>query len=192
MHSDSMRWFGPVLLLLVAPACTKATHINLEPKQPSLRSKSESIQMIGHVMTSHREDAEAHATWTIEDPNIASIDETGVLRAKSSGRTKAIAHYGDLVASVPVEIILVESVTSNMTKVELNREKGDYMKPEITVSSYDGLPLKDRAVEFSVKDPTICRVDKSGQFWPIEAGETVVTASVDHHSVDITCTVAAK
>ena len=187
-----MRSSALAVVLVALAGCAQPTHIVLEPKQPSIRSKTESIHMIAHVMTSHMEDAEAHVSWSIEDPKVATVDATGEVRGLGSGRTKVIATYKNLVASIPVDVLFVEKITSAMDKVELSKEKGDPVSPGITVASYDGLPLKDRVnlVDYKVKDDKICRVDKSGQFWPIEEGETVVTATLDGKSIDITCSVA--
>lgn len=187
-----MRWIAPALMFAALVGCSKPTRIVLEPKQPSFRSKGEPVAMIAHVMTSHMENAEAKVTWSVEDPAVASVSETGIVRAVGSGRTKVIAKHQDLVASMPIEVLLVEKVRTDTPKVELSQEKGDPSSPTIIVSTYSDLPLKDRTLDYSVKDPTICRVDRTGQFWPINPGETVVTASVDGHSVDIPCVVTKK
>jgi hypothetical protein len=184
-----VRRVASLLLLLSATACYRATHIIMEPKEPVFRTRADAVQMIAHVMTAHSEDAEAKVTWSVEDSAIAKVSADGVVSGLTSGRTNVVATYSGLVAKVPIEVKYVEKVQTPTTKVELSREKGDPFKPDITVSSYDGLPLKDRSVDFAVKDSSICQVDKQGQFWPINEGETVVTASVDHHSVDIACTV---
>jgi hypothetical protein len=188
--------FLPVILAL---SCTQATHIILEPKQPVLRSKAEMVHIIPHVMTAHVEDAEAKVVWTVENPAIARVDADGTVHALSSGRTSVIAKWVDdwaflpdhkpISASLPVEVLFVEKIKSDLAKVELSKEKGDPVNPQIVVSSYDGLPLKDRTLDYTVKDDKICRVDKTGQFWPIEVGETVITASIDNHSLDIPCIV---
>lgn len=188
MHLTARR-VASLLVILSATACYRATHIILEPKEPVFRTRADAVQMIAHVMTAHSEDAEAKVTWSVDDPAIGKITPDGVLTGLASGRTNVVATYEGLVAKLPIEVKYVEKITSDTQKVELSREKGDPFKPAVVVSSYDGLPLKDRSVDWSVKDSSICQVDKNGQFWPINEGETVVTASVDHHSIDIPCTV---
>jgi hypothetical protein len=190
---------GACAVLFVACGCAGASHIALEPKQPVLRTRMERVQVIAHVMTSHMEDGEAKVTWSSENPAIAKVDETGTVQGVASGRTSIVATWKnpwgfisdpkELTASVPIEVLFVEKVSTDMPKVELSRDKGDPASPQITVTSYDGLALKDRALQFEVKDSKICRVNASGQLWPVDIGETVVTASVDNHTVDITCTV---
>lgn len=176
-------------LALALGACQKPDHISIEPKAPVIRTASERMQLVSHVMSGTFEHVKEQVTWSTEDPEIAVIEGNGVLIGKSGGRTRVVAKYGELTATVPVEIAFVEKLVSDMTEVVLDYELGDPVKPHLDALGYDGRKLKDRTIFFEPKDRKICRVDSGGQIWPGDRGETIVYAKLEGQVVEIKCTV---
>lgn len=176
-------------LAVASSACQKADHITIDPKDPVLRSATDSVQLVSHVMSGSFELVKETVTWTTEDPDIAVIEGNGKLIGKKGGRTRAIATYKNLTAAVPVEVAFVDKLVADVTEVVLDYEAGDPVKPQLNALAYDGRKLKDRTVFFEPKDRKICRVDASGQIWPGDRGETVVVAKLEGHTVDIKCLV---
>lgn len=170
-------------------ACQKPDHITIEPKEPVVRSASDSVQLVSHVMAGSFELVKETVSWTTEDPEIAVVEGNGKLVGKKGGRTRVIATYKNLTAAVPVEVAFVEKLVADVTEVVLDYEEGDPVKPQIEALAFDGRKLKDRTVFFEPKDTKICRVDASGQFWPGDRGETVVAAKLEGHVVEIKCRV---
>lgn len=180
-------------VVLSVVACTKPTHISIDPKQPLIKGRLESVQLIGHVMTNKVEDAMAHVTWRSEDPAIAAVDEMGKVSGKGSGRTQIVATFGELTASVPVEVSWVEQVRASADRVELSIEAGDPAKVTVEGLGFDGRVLKDRVLSWKAENETICRADPSGQIWPVGEGEADVVASFDdQHQARIHCVVKKK
>lgn len=170
-------------------ACQKPDHITIEPKAPELRTSSDVLQLVSHVMSGTFEHVRETVEWTTEDPEIAVVEGNGKLRGLSGGRTLVTATYKGLTASVPVEVAFVEKLVSDMTDVVLNYEAGDGVRPKLDALGFDGRKLKDRTVFFEPADRKICRVDSSGQIWPGNKGETIVFAKLEGKTVEIKCTV---
>lgn len=176
-------------LALSLAACQKPDHITIEPKSPQLRTGSDVVQLVSHVMAGTFELVRETVEWSTEDPNIAVVEGNGKLRGISGGRTFVTATYKGLTASVPVDVAFVEKLVSDITEVELDYEAGDAVRPRLDALGYDGRKLKDRTVFFEPEDRKICRVDSSGQIWPGDKGETTIFARLEGKTVEIKCTV---
>lgn len=188
MFRATIRLLAP--LALVAAGCQGPTHISIDPKQPTLKGRQESVQLIGHVMTNTVEDAKARVTWKSEMPEIASVDEGGKVSGRSGGRATIVATYGDLRAQVPVDVSWVEQVRADTDHVDISFDKGDPAKVKVEALGYDGRVLKDRMIQWKSENDQVCRPDTTGQLWPVNKGETQVVASFDDvHLVKIRCTV---
>lgn len=170
-------------------ACQKPTHIEISPKQPTLKSTMDSVQLIGRIMANTHEFPREQPKWSSKDESIATVGDDGRATCKTGGRVQLVAAYGDLVATVPLECLFVEKLRVDLPTVELSFEAGDPVKPKLEAIGYDGRPLKDRAAFFRPQNDKICRVDASGQFWPVNPGATVVVAEIDAHKLDIACVV---
>ncbi len=184
------RLFGPFVIMCATVACSKVTHIEIQQKQPLLSTRVDRQQLVAHVMMGKSEDAKARVTWTSEDSNIIAVGPDGIIQAKSSGRAKVRATYGEIFAEVPVEAVLVEKLASDVMKVELSRTANDPVKPHIQALGAGGRPLKDRPIQLRTQNDKVCNVDGSGQFWPVEIGETIITASLEDQKLEIPCVVA--
>lgn len=178
-----------VAVALNMGACRQPDHITIEPKAPQLRTSSDVVQLVSHVMSGSFELVRETVEWSTEDPSIATVEGNGKLRGVSGGRTFVTAKYKDLTASVPVEVAFVEKLVADMTEVVLDYEAGDPVRPKLQALGFDGRKLKDRTVFYEPEDRKICRVDSTGQIWPGDRGETTVFARLEGQTVEIKCTV---
>jgi len=182
-----------LLLLSVSvaiAACQSPTHITIDPRQPLLKGRQETLQLVAHVMTGKVEDATARVAWATGDGAIVEVDGDGRVRGKASGRAVVTATRGGLSASVPVEVSFVESVRTDHEAVEQSEKAGDPARGKVEALGLDGRVLKERPVVWRSADEKVCRVDPSGQLWPVSAGTTTVEARFDEaHAVSITCAV---
>lgn len=181
--------FALTLALATLVGCRQPTHIDITPKQPSLRTRGETVQLVGRVMTNHIEQPRERVQWSVRDPAIATVDEQGRLKGLKGGRTWVTATYGSLKAEMPVEVAFVAALQSDMNDVELSYEEGSPVKPTVQAIGYDGRAIKGRAVTYVPENSKVCRVDPRGQFWPVERGETTVVAALDDQSIPIRCVV---
>jgi uncharacterized protein YjdB len=175
-------------VLLSAVGCQKPTNIVIEPKQPTLRQRKDEVRLIAHVMYGKHEDAKDRVKWTSEDPNIVTVNDDGFIKGINSGFAKVTAEFGEIKASVPVEVLFVDKMTAR-EKVELKYDDDNGgVDPEIVAVTNSGTVLKNN-LSFNSQNDKICRVDGSGKFRAGDVGETVITASFDGHSVTIPCSV---
>jgi len=82
--------------------------IDVFPKRLVLtQGEKNNVKAIGFYNNSIIKDLTDEVNWTFENPSIARIDEKGAINIISTGKTKAIAFYGDN-KSNSVEIIVLE------------------------------------------------------------------------------------
>jgi uncharacterized protein YjdB len=179
------------VLALGIAACQSPTHITIDPKQPLLKGRAETLQLVAHVMTGSVEDATAKVGWSSAAPAVVEVDADGRVRGKASGRAVVTAERGGLKASIPVEVSWVESVRSDRDAVVLSETAGDPVRVKVEALGLDDRVLKERPVTWKSSDAKVCRVDPSGQLWPVASGETTVEARFDEaHAVLVRCTVS--
>lgn len=184
-----MRSVLALAAVFMLGACQQPDHITIDPKEPVLRSSSDRLQLVSHIMSGTYEYVREQVAWSTEDADIAIIEGNGKLRGISGGRTRAIATYKGLTASVPVEVAFVDKLVTDMTEVTLSYDAGDPIRPRLDALGYDGRKLKDRTVFLEPENQKICRVDSSGQIWPVNKGETIVRAKLEEQVVEIKCSV---
>ncbi len=74
-------------------------------------------------------------TWTVDNPEIASVNEKGVVSPVGKGNTVVRATFGDQTASCSV-IVAFDPAEKPQAKYKLNKEKGD-----VTVTEGETFPL---------------------------------------------------
>ena len=122
--------------------------------------------------------------WTSNAPSIASVDETGKVRALNGGNATITAKAGDKTATCAITVTVpVESVSLN--KVALTLTKGESETLTATVKPDDATNKK---VTWSSSDDTIVSVDQNGKVTAVKGGEAIVTAKADEKTA--TCTVS--
>lgn len=106
----------------VAESVVEVTSVTVAPEGPLTATVGDSITFIATVMP---EDAtDRVVTWTSSNPELASIDDNGVMSAIAAGRVTIIASAGTMSASVEVTI---ENVYVAVTDIITNVE-GDLLK----------------------------------------------------------------
>ena len=120
---------------------------------------------------------ESTATWTSNEPNIATIDSNGLVTAISEGSViiKAKSAYGDEVQLT----ITVEANTVKPTSITLTSNAPDtiYIDTEIKLD-YEVLPAgASRDVTWTTSDERTAKVDKNGNVRFYKGGSVVITCT---------------
>lgn len=144
-------------------------------------------------------DAEADANralvWHSSDESIASIDETGEVKALRAGEAvltaiTASGNYADactltVTRSAPApepDPIPVTDVTLNLTSATM--ECGESLRLTATVSpAY----ADNTSVRWSTSDPAIANVDPTGLVQALSPGSVVITVTTDDGDLSATC-----
>lgn len=166
------------LAVLFAAGCQKADFIELQPDIVTLKQKNNMVWMRAMVK-SHSGEQYPKATvgWSIKDPTIATVDETGRVTPLKSGRTEVVASYSGLTASVPVLVQFAEKMKVEPSPLELS-EDGEAVDLKVTVFDHQGKELRDRSATFKSLDPKVLTMGQNAAH-PGQAGETKVEVRVD-------------
>lgn len=129
---------------------------------------------------------EAHS-WKSANPQIASIDEAGMVTAIKEGNTKitATALNGGNTASCNVKVvIMVSKISLNVTDTTLL--VGDNLQLEAIVHPENAT---DKAVNWETSDERIASISSDGLVTTYETGEVTITATTSDGSHTATATI---
>ena len=186
--SPSCSLLRPALALslgLLAVACERPDHIEIDPRMPRLTHKGETVRLHGKMMDRHgRVFSSERAVWASRDPFVAAVDSNGQVAALSSGHTVITARWNELTADVPLEIDLTEALKVEADHLEVSIN-GDPVKLAVTPLGLDGRPQTGREVHLTSLQPDIARVDPEGKVWGVAVGEAVVKAKIDDKEAEI-------
>ena len=120
--------------------------------------------------------------WTVRDPAIATVSETGVVTAKSLGTTQVAASSGGKsgVATITVQKTPVATVTVRPDRVEA--VVGGRTQLTGTTTDAAGNALPDRAIVWSSSNPGVATVDATGLVVAVSAGTVTITGASEGKS----------
>jgi len=179
-------------LLLLAAACARPDHIEIDPRAPRLIRKGESLHLHAKMMDrSGQVFPQEHAGFRSRDPFIAGVTPAGDVTALSSGHTVITAVWNELSADLPLEVDLVEALQIDPGTLEL-KPSADPVKVSVVALGLDGHPLRDREVHLVSSNSAVARVDPEGRVWPVAPGDVVVRAAIDDKEGEIAVHVREK
>lgn len=113
-------------------------------------------------------------TWSSEDTSIATVDNTGKVKALKEGTVNIIATVGEFEAkcAVTVKEIKLEGIAISNKKDTLL--EGEENKLEIVYTPENTTDIKK--VEWLSSDEAIATVDENGNVKALKAGTTIITA----------------
>ena len=116
---------------------------------------------------------EGEPEWTSENPEIVSVNETGLVEAVSQGTANVVVSIGSVSASCEVTVIENGSVPTILLNgiEEIGLMLGDsYMlTPSV---SYNGQVYDDGSFTYETVDNSIAKVDENGKVTALALGET--------------------
>jgi hypothetical protein len=196
MPGVGQGWYASVmprliLVLLLAAACARPDHIELDPRAPRLLRKGESLHLHARMMDrGGKVFSGERAEWASRDPFIAGVTADGDVTALTSGHTVITARWNELSAEVPLEVDLVEALQIDPGMLELS-PSADPVKINVVALGLDGHPLRDREVHLVSANPAVARVDPEGRVWPVSPGDVVVRAAIDDKEGEVAVHVRA-
>ena len=130
------------------------------------------------------------AEWTSSDPSVATVDETGTVRAIKAGTTRiTVTTTNNLTATC--EVTVTKPATPEVTSISLNKESLNLTagEDETLVLSFepDGAVLPPAV--WTSSDPTIATVDETGTVRALRAGTTTITVNAINN-LTATCEVS--
>ena len=122
-------------------------------------------------------------TWSIANPEIATISSAGVVCAVSEGVTTVTAKYGEYSADCEV-IVSNSGAKANLAlpeyEIELRVEETKRVAPIIR---FKGASYTDAKYTYSVEDESVIKISKSGVIEALQYGSTKVSVSASWRGV---------
>ena len=134
----------------------------------------------GSYSDSSTDDLSNSVTWSVSDPAIASINNSGLLTAISPGMVTVTAVDGTVSDSVTVNVdpvpVTLQSIA--VTPTNNNLVAGNTVQLTATGSYSDSSTANiTSSVTWSVSDPAIATVDNNGLVTSLSDGSVTVTAT---------------
>src|SRR5437879_1380732 len=115
-------------------------------------------------------------TWKSLRPDIASVDQNGVIVALAPGQgTVQVTSAGGLTATAPVVVQQAEIAVQE--PVPLVMSPGDVDTLHVAVPSQGGRLVSPLALQWSTADATVARVNLTGIVTPVAPGRTTLTVA---------------
>lgn len=176
---------GASLALLVA-GCSQVDYVELKPSGAVMTRKGQTMQF--HAKPKDRAGnyyPGVMVTWKSSKPSVATVSDSGMVTAVSSGHTWIEATGGGKHAKVELEVDLVEKIKVVNPNVTLSMKANNRVQPVVQVFDAHGKKVEGRQIFLTAADKSIVTIDGQGGLWPKKVGETTVTASIEGHKAEI-------
>lgn len=181
--------FSAVCEVSVTEQGVPVTKIELNKTTLSLAEGAEE-RLVAEVFPENTTDV---VEWSSENGQIATVDNTGMIKAVGVGVTSIVAKAGDKIEKCTVTVVpvsTVDVVTSLiLNKTILKLKEGDFEVLQATVVTKDD---SQPDVLWSSSDVGVVTVDADGMVEAVAVGEAVVTAKAGEKSAACTVTVTSE
>ena len=165
---------------------TRATGIAIEEPVSTTFKVRETIQLSAIVTPNNSSDKTV--TWTSSNPEIATVNESGLVSAVSVGDVTITAtNSAGQKASInlTVEKTLAESIVLNTTSVQLKVGEENSLTVSFTPAT-----TTDKSITWSSSNTNVATVSEIGLIKAVALGESVITAKTnDSSNLSVTCNV---
>lgn len=173
--------FGVILFtlpLFVFLGCTRqVSWIHMEPKSVELNKLDETFQIKAAALDKENKPVpEATLTWESSNPEVATVDNNGLLTAKGSGNTviTALAANGEK-AVLQCKVSILSSIV--VEPAELTLKVGEKHELKTKVLNEKGELFEDQMVGWASADASVVFVDDLGTITAVAPGEAMITAT---------------
>lgn len=127
--------------------------------------------------------------WSVRDPGIASVSQSGVVTGLATGATQVAASVDgkSAIAAITVQRVPVASVVVRPATAEVTA--GNSVQFSATVYDANQIALNDRSITWSSSNAAVATVDSTGLATAVSAGVATITATSEVRSDAATLTV---
>jgi hypothetical protein len=154
---------GPASAVQLAPKITKLV------AGQSARVEATPVSKIGDVSLER-------VSWRSSAPNIARVDEFGIVTGMAAGRATITATAGQARATMPVEVIANTIASVEVTPARTEVRQGDVVRFRATVKDRGGATISGLTPAWSFS-PGQGMIESDGAFVAYEPGIYTVTAN---------------
>ena len=151
--------------------------IHMEPKSVELNRKGETFQIQAAALDKENKPVpEALLTWGSSNPEVATVDDTGLITARGSGNTviTATAENGEK-AVVQCKVAILAAIKIEPEVLEL--KVGQKADLKSAVLNEKNELFEDQNVGWASSDDSIVFIDDLGTITAVAPGEVTLTAT---------------
>ena len=130
----------------------------------------------------------AGATFRSSAPNVATVDNKGILTILANGNIKITATMGKATKELPVTVEIEVPAAVKVDTPNQSVASGESLPLEFTILSSRGRPMKTK-VSFSTASPDVATVDDKGVVTGVSRGTAAITVSAGDARNEIKVTV---
>ena len=128
--------------------------------------------------------------WSSTDKTVATVDETGKVKAVGKGNCQIMVASADGFATAQCAVQVIRPVTSvNISNKQLSLEKGETF--ELNASAFPA-DASDTSITWISSDPGVCEVGDDGTIIAKKGGQAVITAQSSNRDVYAQCAVTVE
>ena len=129
-------------------------------------------------------------TWSSADINIATVDNTGKVKAIGVGETKITAKTNNLISDVcDVKVNPVKATTISLSQNSISMEMSD--KQTLSVS-FTPVNTTNKKIIWSSSNSSIATVSETGEITGISEGTAIITVTSEDGGFSASCNVNVK
>ncbi len=193
---------GPVTITATSGSAQATADITVVPRSVSTVEVSPQLDsvIVGATVsltaTAHAADGTAlsgrTASWSSDDPSVATVDSSGVVTGVSSGMTLVRATIDGQVGFASVRVDPKPASTVTINEGNQSVSTGASVQLTATVKAADGSVLTNRIVQWKSMNNTVAVVDAGGNVTGLSGGTATITATCGGASDSVTVTVTAS
>lgn len=130
------------------------------------------------------------ATWTTENPSVATVSQDGSVVARGAGATTIIALIGELAARSRVVVHQTVAVVRVAGDSSISMAEGDTRVLEARGFDRRGYAIPRRPATWKAQEGSAVRVDSAGAITATDVGRAILDVSVDGVSAQTLVNVA--
>lgn len=168
-----------LLLLAAAGACArKPASVQVSPKKVLLYGVDRSQRLTARVLDKNGRELEGvRAAWSSSAPDVAAVDEGGLVVSKKEGKTSVIGKVGQVSGEVPVEVVDAAAIEVVPSQATLVGPPGTTFSLTAIVKSSKKAPIAVRP-SWSSSNEKVVKVGPDGAMTSVSPGTASVTANV--------------
>jgi hypothetical protein len=167
-----------------------ATWVGLSPAVDTVTALGDTLHMAATVTDKHGTAIVGVETrWTVDHPEVASINPDGTLIARSPGSASVLVTVGTLLARSTIVVDPKSAFVHVASDSAVTIPEGTARAVSARATDARGHVLAGRPVRWHSADTTVVGIDSIGNLVGDGAGHTTVTATIDGVSADAPVTV---
>jgi len=168
-----------LLLLATAAGCArKPASVQVSPKKVLLYGMDRSQRLTARVLDKNGRELEGlRAVWSSSAPDVATVDEGGLVLSKKEGKATITGQAGQATAQVPVEVVDAAAIEVVPSQATLVGPPGTTFSLTAIVKSSKKAPIAIRP-SWSSSNEKVVKVGPAGAMTSVGPGTASVTANV--------------